>query len=93
MSWKQNVALAALSFLITGVVAAAPEWAAQPGWGSARVLAEKPGRIVAVTGLNWPDGRSAIISYIDTNEGLYRCTDFKNDSYQPTGSACEKIQK
>lgn len=93
MSCKRNVVLTVFFFLITGVAVAAPEWTAHPGWSSARVLAEKPGRIVAVTGLSWSDGRSAIVSYIDTPEGLYRCTDFKNSSYQSTGSSCEKAQK
>jgi hypothetical protein len=92
VNWKLSALLISLAFSATGVVAGTAEWTLQPGWGSARVLVEKSGRIAAVTGLSWPDGRSAIVSYIDANDGLYRCTDFKDASYRSTETSCEKVR-
>lgn len=57
--------------------------------------------ITGVTGLSWPDGRQAIVTYIETRQSvdpdkpekkwLFKCIDWYQADMQPTGQSCYEL--
>lgn len=53
-------------------------------------------KIVSSSGLSWPDGRQALITYVEVIQGkqkwLYRCVDSTNKDFQSTGQLCYELR-
>lgn len=53
--------------------------------------------IQGTAGLSWPDGRQALVTYIeqkqDGKKWLYKCIDYYSTDMQRTGQACYELRK
>ena len=88
--------LPVICFAVVGVTNAGDDipptqWEMIPGLSAHMIVAEKSGTLVSSDALPWPDGRSALITYYRASDGIYRCTDFKDESYRDMGFVCHKL--
>lgn len=51
-------------------------------------LASKAIPLTASSGLSWPDGRQALVTYWKDGIATYRCVDYFDSNMQATGSIC-----
>ena len=53
------------------------------------LLARSEGwRVVTSSGLSWPDGRQAVVSFWTNGTMTMRCTDYFEADMTPTGGLC-----
>jgi hypothetical protein len=83
--------IAAAVSLPAAAVADRPEWQVVPGLTSANLAASK-WELVGSSGLSWPDGRQAIVSFwaSENPQFTFRCTKFFDASMRSTGEKCEQ---
>jgi hypothetical protein len=67
-------------------------WRVAPGCRSS-ILVAKGWALVASTGLSWPDGRQAIVTFWKPNDGnaKVRCFAYYTKDMTPTGERCERV--
>jgi hypothetical protein len=53
--------------------------------------------IKSTSGLSWPDGRQALVTYLETEteerKWVYKCVDYFSDDMQQTGQACYELRE
>lgn len=67
------------------------QWVIQPGKSIYSILYDEGGVIESTDALPWPDGRSALIIYIRTDNAFYRCVDYKDQSFESSWFICYKL--
>lgn len=80
-------------------------WVAIPGYtlwdlysngGSQQDKIKRETKLVSSSNASWPDGRQALITYIEVSQEnkkwLYRCVDFTDKSFQSTGQMCYELR-
>jgi hypothetical protein len=67
------------------------QWIPEPGT-SARDHLATGARIVSTDALTWPDGRSALIVYLAKDSEVFRCIDWYNRDFTPTGFSCNRLE-
>ena len=65
-------------------------WTMQPGLTLRQVLGSG-GLIRSTAGLSWPDGRQAVVLYVDSEGDLLRCVDYFDASMSSTGISCYEL--
>lgn len=81
-----------LTLVFTGLLSHAQAreetWQAMPGVTSAR-LATDGWELISSSGLSWPDGRQAVVTFWRGNDrAIRRCNDFFDADMQQTGGLC-----
>lgn len=66
------------------------QWVPEPDMTLKDYLADG-GRIVAAAGLSWPDGRPAVVVYVEARDETFRCVDMYDASFQSTGFMCYRL--
>ncbi len=88
-----RLGLLMLSFCLfpLGATAELKEWSHIPGLSSA-VLADDNWDLQSSSGLSWPDGRQAIVTFwlAPLENGMVRCVAFFDASFRATGESCER---
>lgn len=84
-----------LCFLSAGPQAQEPDrsssqWVPEPGRALKDYLADG-GRIVASAGLSWPDRGPALVVYVEAGDETFRCIDWYDASFRPTGFMCYRL--
>ncbi|TXN46305.1 hypothetical protein [Methylobacterium sp. WL7] len=66
-------------------------WEIVPGLTSAN-LSAAPSQLVGSSGLSWPDGRQAVVTFwsAKTRRTTIRCTAYFDKDMQQTGEKCER---
>ncbi len=93
--WKLATALC----LLAATAAQAqnrPEWWPVPGLNSAIIMQDN-WELVSSSGLSWPDGRQAIMTFWRKAPGdsprlkVVRCMDFFDDKFRSTAGICHAV--
>ena len=54
-------------------------------------------KVISTNGLSWPDGRQAIVVFLETeqegNKWLFKCVDYFSKDMQETGQICYELRK
>jgi hypothetical protein len=58
---------------------------------------ERATEIKGTSGLSWPDGRQALVTYLETETGgkrwVYKCIDYFSNDMQQTGQVCYELRE
>lgn len=66
-------------------------WQLRPELTAHELLSNQGAQLISTDAVSWPDGRSALILYIQTGKELYRCVDFRDASFRANGFICFQL--
>ena len=73
------------------------KWWVKYGGMAKKLDAERKVAVVGTSGLSWPDGRQAIVTHIEVEQGkgkwLYRCMQYFSADMQQTGEQCYELRE
>ena len=98
--------IAIIIFILFSTTASASEWKFLPTYDLYQLLysdlakitnTSRKAQIVGTSGLSWPDGKQAIVTFVNVTQKdetwVYRCTQYFSPDMQQTGEACYELRK